>query len=1743
MKAHLEFNSENKSIIISSDTACEWSCVVSGGNFSLTNYYGTFKNSSGGTKELNIITYGASEIEGQVIGYFKSNKCVQKEELFVPVTPAHYFVVFNEDVQLFGENTKTYINIKYGTTDKTYEDVAKPLTFNFLSNNKQISETYEGVYKEFEVKENENTVLYKVSIQPYSSTQFFKICIESKCSYEFNDSFDIVGYTDNGRKKTFTINIKQNKTNEAPSLFDVNPKILYFDSNNSVQKINVVSLVNGVSSNYSVSSSSPNNEISNDNDIEAYINGKQLTTPIDSYSLSNKLNFEIKPNYFIVDASKCEEDNENINDGEITSFILYVNTKDSNDKTITNSVECFYQYIYDENNVIEIVGANNIYAYVDEDGNYEDLTNSNKIDLNEGKTSISIYFTKEKKQTTEFKNCFLSLYSEKQNVGLTIKSIPSTWQIIQQSENVNVVKNANNLLLSLKDNIDYNEDDEIVLINDFGKKCYINVFCEENLIQNDNIKFCFTKSNENECNSSIEVSSADTITLYSVSEKDVIINKDTQFNISSEKTTITLNTLFYEYDSYGKLTKTSIESYNFDILYNSNIGKKYIKYGPVRRFKIEKNEATELKDYNIYYFENDVITIPIPFMTKNLPWYVVNNGSTLKYNVKGKDYNLNSLYYPSSDSTTFKITNVVPNEMEENVIYLQPQTIYNIENNISTIILRQEYTQKEVFLYVNRGSETDVKVEINKYGTVPSIQNMKDMLYDNIADLLSNRNDIVKINVNTNEIGEGYYASYTKENYMTANDNNNVKFYIVRKGESIFNTISLSDNISKSEHVSLLKYTASDNELNNMTIPTDEFFEQAFQNAIPIENEWEINDGFVYISGETDEKIFPQTGITTFDVSENDSQKALLFSDNYNKNDFYILLFQPQKYVNIDGEKIEVQSGSTGEYFNTKCLYEVINKSVEIDNNTYILDKTNSFIYNGNKCTCYKTDEGLFVDLVSKSCNVQKDDEGFYITVQNNRIPLNENLECEYKDILYSPEINLNLNSGFTIEVLENVDGDKKEKYVILNDKKYIANIIQNENTPRYRIQLDKLKEYEFSGNTITFDDYKLNVINEPGYEYVVINYETYKLIDGFIIFNGEKYNKQTKNINNENVELIIINNYGYQVKKQQPMQYVIINDKKYFITSNVLSANTITNIKSIYQVSENYYWNVDEIENKIFKYELNFNELFENDLITAMISGSVITNGYVDYENKKYPVEKSYYFETNNDIYDVIENDVVNIELSKDITECTILFHDDTELIEHIYNKNESQIFTSGNTKTFQLDKEPILFTINDYSQITFKTYCAIQVQNDCEIVYGNSTISLVKNETLIINSNSTITFTNVTKIKLFSSKTIPLHVFKQVALIDGKIYVATILNDKQIIQYNNNTYYILDGYIHLPNEDEPIKVYEKYLPYRILTKRRKPNKEYVDIIEYYGFEVNNVSDNLNEYCYIQNNEIKKLEKPQDSVSYTIHLPKYDEEKKWLVGSYELKDITIFKLDNITYTRAEVLYDNNHIFEIENGKMKYNITVYDVEKITNNISNDTSTPTESNGNTSSEETTSNNIQTFVIIDNSTHEFNLVGNSYYGFWDYYDKVYNKKIKQKLYFRQDTNIDINSNITLHNVTYKVDENKYVKINGKYYEIFNDDSGQYVNYENTNYLVKNGIAYVDVNVPLIGKDNTLEKYALYDANSYLSHNMYFFESYKKQGNIRTFEVENAIGLSHDEQLIIEIKTNDGKLLYGGYLINFK
>ena len=1776
MNCSFEFEKSTKLIKISADTECYWTIMVQSGNITLHKYYGSLNKGNNFLAQTAIFTYGTSEMNGELLCTFQSNNKIVKKKMSLESIPLDFLYVLEKEVYLFGQTTKTQLYVNYGSALKDNESSLSNITISI--NDSEI--IYNGTYFQGEVQ-YKNIDLFEYEISEYNENgQYFVITLKSLCNLEFNDSIVI--------DDKHEIIIRQKLVENLPSLLKISPCIIFLDSNNPKQKINVTSMASGMTATYEIANSMADtqsyNFLQENLTTEEYLNSV-LTPPMSIVnSNTNIIDYisEKNASHFIIDMGSSEQNMETT--GE-TGYELYVyNTKD---KSKFQKLEIFYDHIEDPNNHIYITSVKNAYAYTYIDNNEEEMqikwAENGVIDFADalsGQSYVTLFFTKNiLTDSTDIKNMvkdadvILAQYNMNENIIFTIDSKPDWWRIVDSSDNVKEVKLSNKELhISLETEIfDY---DHVKLENELGRTCTIVLKNEAGVLNIANDIFAFEKSETNDdgvVNITLEPFITIEISGDSINKIDNQENKDGKnyftlksqfsnekvftFDTTYEKTdgkTIELPTIFYKKND--KEIDKIIENYNFEILYNNEIDKYYINYGS---FTILPNDSLlDMKDGNKYYFDGNKITIPRPYSTIYAPFTFVDidNIAYDIYTWNGKQYEKITYYIPESDTTNIGYSIAVPkNKLDEVDIVLVSNTMLIEKGYENAINFQQLLTMKEVSLVIKTSAKQQNNY-INKYGNVQDLKQMQLINFPSLSGAV-NASNAVSISVPQDDEKKLYYASYKKESSFKVAENPNVNFYIV-KNATITNVYSedlLNEGLEGGGNENMGDF------YNQMYSGTTSDFTQ-LTSGTPIKyNEntyyhWEIKNGLINLSIKDGDglkclkSIFPETGITksyindTFkDGGENVNSPSLtsngiagfVIKDN-DAQTYYAIKYGTSHKISLNNKKYEIKKYDDNDqyYIEYNCLYRLCDKTIDLNNQTYQFDTMNALYDPRTKIKYYAHEEDkkwyFVLPNFEFDINYDSTNKKFYYVFQGTKVNINNNLTHIYDDTKYFASMKVNL-SGLTLEVLSNLDGNgriNKEYFVIINDKKYHA--YQDENEEWYiKLINNKKIKLDIENLTITFDeDFYVDLISEADYDYVIVDQTQYQLIDNILIYDSKEYFPFTWN----GQKYVIINNKGYKVYKENEHYYFILNYIKYEYKTYSTNEIKVFNIPST--TNNTTVLNVEELINQQFHFELQFEDLLANDIISAKYNDYVVTNGYCTilsedkyFKSGSKPIEK-YIWIDEDESYDVIAEEIIKMKrknTSQETSSISLTFNDETSLtfqnncevnlsinntIEtKTIDKNQMFVVNSGTTLTFN----SVTLIINDYSEVVFNNDIFMTFQNDCNIRIENQSYFVNKNETFAVDSGTTIIFKDIVKLKLYTTNSdVDLFIFNDIVNINEQLFIPFEINNQKAIIYNNNTYYIYDGKVTINNQ--PYNT-EKCVFYKNINTNG---------LSFVSYKIESFKEGETEikYGYISGNTLCPMKSLSDVSTWQISVPTFNEIKNLLkIQKYNLQNIVTYNItdDNkIKYYKAEFTghtnYNNEPIY-IENGIFDLNINSYRLYDDENNTS----------GYTSSQK------QYQITLNESI----------YSVWDYFAQDYVKKIKIIEY--NSLNCPIVKKINLNNVKFTVDEKKYFLINDKFIKIQMDKEIPYIKWEGESYNVYND----EVTIPQ--KCNAYpitDGYTIcFDINSYLTHNMIINFYNDDLGHVHYFTVQNALSIPHTENIIIETQDMDdkNKFLYGKYNIS--
>lgn len=1481
MNCLIDYNQNSKKIRVSANTDCFWSCIVTEGNITLNQNHGILNSSNSHVNSgITIYTYNTSDMYGTIACRFQDDGgCVVKRYLTIESTPLHVFYVPQTNNILFGEGTKSYIYVYYGTLNKVEEDVLDTLLIQ-INYGDDITNTvieYKGSYTNIVISAN-SLPLYQIELQNYNDDlKYFEIVITSLTNYIFHDVITIHGKNSNGESQQFTVNLTQTIVENAPTLLKISPTFVFLDTDNPKQKITVTSIYNGIPRGYRITASTAvtTSELIRTNDIEEYLHSSDIMPlRVDNLEIP-PLVTEKNATHFILDMSSVGENADNVGNAEAsanTAYELYV-VQEGNPSNF-QKLEFFYDYKYNPNNDIRITKIEGIYGYGDSNGVFSATTTLENTDI---PVPVTLYFTKNDTTPSSVNSGYVyAKYSEKENVKFTIKSVPKKWKINALSDYVREVKQGDELHISLETTIPDSATTFVSLVNENGRVCTVYCKSDNDIFSNLENMFYFIVDGNIQTSASATINGDEFIKIgdiKSTTNEEKWYYFTHEFSASSADTTITLQTIKYAKNLSSVVINETIVSYNFPILYNGDIKKYYINYGSITQ---KYNNEIEVKDTNKYYFVEKnkklYVEIPIPEKSRFVPWTVTNNGCGVKYNI----YTLTSqtataytqlntsdfLYKPLSDTVEIFTIKKLPSTIDRdktNAIILVPFDIFDNFSTTSAIIFQQMDSLQEVTCFITLSLNEGEKQIVNKYGTVSAINSMKTFSSSTESNAFFN-SELVEIDVTNNNVGKLFYASYEKEDAFTVNEQN-VSLYIVEEGDTERKTQWIGSNINY-ENATLSSFSSN----TFVTVDNALWDTMSSSHDNKLINCWKIEDGFLYVYENKDEyeannpsqSYFPQNNV--FNKQINGEDVGFLFVENYtyDNNDnpkplsgsifnYFCVLYKETNYLKLNGNVFEINQNSSSITYN--CLYKILDKTVNFgDGNIHIFDNQNTLQYiDGkyvNKCVAYQDNDKWYVNLPSATFPIQWNNGNGkkYFYINYNTTKLSNDMRLTLNGTTYNPVIKVNLK-GLQIDVLTNIDGEN-EKFIIINNVKYVANngVISLKFDYNLSIRYDS-QNHPY----VLFDkDFFIDIIYEPFSYYVTINDEEYTLTDdGYLIYESEKYEK----IPQGDDYFIVINNKGYKVYEKNAVYYIILNYIKY----NYTTSGTTLSVKS-YENKYNQEYFVEEIANDTFSFNLNFDDLLSNDIITSEYNGLVITDSYAKIPNNtffaygNYPTKKEIWLDKTIYPYNVRTDEIIQPSSSLTLSISSITFYDDTQLI-----------FENGDEMDIKIENEipysyPItsntLFTINDYSKISFNGTCFLTVKNDCEIELviseNNSTVLFLKrNETLFIDNNTTLIFKNVTKIKINKDNDLNLYTFTDVVFYENNLYIASTIDDKKVVTINNEIYYVYDGRINI--NGVYLKCYEKSIGYKIISG---------NVITSQAYEVNKVFDDKNEpkYFYFGN-------------------------------------------------------------------------------------------------------------------------------------------------------------------------------------------------------------------------------------------------------------------------------------------------
>ena len=1690
MQCNCIFNETTKTITVSSDTQCEWSCFVNRGNITLSQYYGEL--SANGETELTIFTYNTYDIYGRVVFRFKSQ--TENIEKICSFSSSAVQVLYANtySVNLFGNGTKNYIYIYYRFIDNAEQKMLSQLTFTINGD----SFTYSGACTYYTIQDG-LVELYNIILGEYDENNgYFEIGIYSLNNYQFKD---IINISDGLTK--IQIVLEQYEVVNRPTLLKISPTRVFLSSIYPKQKINVSSIYMGQNVGYNIytiDQFNPNAKQQRSvtkNAVQEYLNnGSNAITTIDNDNW--KPNIEKNASHFVLNVEGAESSLDNVDgDGNIAYQLYVVNAQDP---TKYQKLEFFYDHIIDPNNFIEIESVQNAYAYVNSDGNTIKSTDGS-INFESGQTSVTLYFTKEVNLTEEdiipnaMTDCIYVQYNEKNpNVIFTIKSNPNWWRILEQSDYVKEVKQGNKLTLSLEEEIPTTENTYVKLQGELGATCIIYVKNEENIINKNKYYFGFTDELLHNINVDF---SAQTTTLVSYSSKENLYYKDETYPILDSSSALIIPTLYYTMQSGTNEVEMSVSSGDtYTIYYDQTINKKYIIYGS--KTYIKSKQQYEIKDTNKYYFESNKITLSIPVLTSYTPWTIINNGSGVNFDAyvwDGKWVNITKnspTYFPQNSNTTLYIGTIRPNSVLTNTVYLITKN--NIDYaTVSTIIFQQSNSLDNANLYIKFQTKEQIstQLDVHKYGTTPNIPTMTDISFSSFTDSLfadSGHSGVVTTTLTENEWTDLYYASYHKSNNNAFNaENIDVDLFFPQEivthiPQLDMNTILYDadrGDYKTNAQVKLFIYRQTeggtgttqpnlyDSENNTYNVPKwYDYFE--VEGSYKGHRWWRLENGKLqlgWIYGSDGKPNMDSFVVTIYlDNIVYTENEVIMQSHNLINNQRYYCRFVYDLQFSINNVAYVANKKDDKYYVTVPCLYPITPKSVLWQNQRYAIEDNIFFNPTDKKqYKWYQENDGKYyinipsITFTSNSISA--------ITIQNNTILMDSGGCVTYNDINYYADIKVVIPQGTPFQLRKNIEGyngsDIIDAFLIVNNNKISCEedkLLYVNHQPIFSAD----DEYNYA---ISLKDCEFNVMQEGGYEYVIIHNEEYKLVNNELLYDGITYPKQFL----KNIEVIIISNKAYQIKKCKSQYFFTINDKKYvvnprqstYITGEIYDVNTTTDYE---------LYRVQELINETFNLNIDINQnLYNSPLINGVYKNNdveyTITNGYVLFDESYYPILKEQYIEENVYPYKISTVEYISISLDDvanillQLNSVSLTFLDETEVI-NVNDNNSSFIASANSTHIIDIKEEKNIITINDYSVITFNDNVLIKFNNDCVIIFNKQQYSFKKNEYVYIPEGKEVTFTDITTIMFVNSNIIKLYAFTNVAVEYEEdkttiqhIYYTTIVNDQEaIIDNDNNIVYVYDNKAYIQKKE--ITVYDRY----VFMKQFTDNGLTIS----FGTEISNVAMEGNDLTYYGCNEIEGIIIIQaqniEDIQWTITLPYYrHNNEKLMLKSYCLSNIFKIEENDIIYNQITIndysptTYNDASQLIIENGDIVLNIDLFkiisinDKEKEKNNneliyytnslldyIITLPSLLTKNWEVDDSHNLTLNGEEIFVTTNTHTLNLPLALDTQICIWNLYDNSWWKEIvikrnrHQRMYLKKQ--------ITINNITLNVDENNYVQI---------------------------------------------------------------------------------------------------------------
>jgi len=1588
MKTYLNYDKNSKSIILSATSECYWYCSISSGNILLKKYYGMLKKSNQLSYSGTVYSYGISEMYGDIECRFDNGECQIVKKVTIDASDLFLFNVTNTKVFLFGTNTKSYIYLYYGyvNPEPTNNNISSNILINVSGNT---TFEYNGTKKEIELSD------YNVIFSHYNSINgCIAIEIISSNNLSFHDTI-FLKCTIEGVERKIIIHVYQDVCSNKPTIFKISPSVIFLTSKSRKQKVSVISMKNGVTVPYEYSMP-PTQTETNPNDgetMEQYLQGNlpstinEVTTDIFTID-KNATNFTIE----IADV----ETNENITGTTGYLRYIYPENDESQKQQLEIFFDYIadpnnYIKITKISNICGFYDGSGDPILMEV---YDFPTPTNMVNLRYVKTEETISGEISTEEPCFFalsdKNVIFSIESKPSYFNIVHES-PSLKEVIQGNElQLTIEKEIENpseegkIILQNKNGstcyIYVSHADDIFEIprSQFG-------FCENNDIKNV-INVQVPDS----------IGTFENIQIISLSDKEEITLIDTIKTAQINESNKTFQCDVISYSINDEIETKTISAYTFNVKYNQNIGKYYITYGSLHEKYLPNNEKQiELHDTNNYYFEkiNETntfsITLPQPYNDRELPWGVKTNGNGIKfktYHYNGSQFiELSDLSIISSGGTINNTSGnddlprhifigfinppELNNSQELNGIRLRNGDIcfvaqQKLEQTITeSIILRQALTFNEITIYatINGSITNENNGLIFKIGTTSILENMEHVSSTDKTSYFELTE--VDVNVPQNVYAKLYYASYKYENvflqYLIDVNTKLRQFYDINKKEDIQlnqdNAIMYWSASAKTDYQGIFD-----------DIKTKDDIEKSYKNKNQISSSWNIDFelghiNFTYWLNNKDNLYQINEQIPT-SKKNIDNYIVLGFNDYDNGEISYGFILIVEENTNLlynyeinalkdyEISFYKNQDGNIYNYVKFPHKYKTLENVLLVNGKKYAVIG-DTYYYNGKYYEIYNDNNENYIIVDEVACDISWDGRYFIFSLpsqQGTVIELVNQYDNQTSGLTYTHsnsityEANLyweTQSGGSNINILESVDGQENEmeeqdKYIVLHEKKY------NTDIEGRTIVINTLDSYDININendiiyTILPSHSVIPSFVNNLYQYIILDYEKYELIDNFVIYDNIKYEVEQNEQN-----LYVINNKGYSAYTQYDEIYTIINNQRCNVILPTGKGEPYTTFLYYEDfIKENgkiKYFPVNNIFNITLRYNISLNDLINNPLVKAYTDTNILlSNGYIELGNNYFVIQKEHNLDEIT--YNIITKEYVEIPFSsitsiQSYLSSTINFQDKSDIL-FVNDENKEELHKeSGETLTVSSSS---IITFYDYSKIIFDTDTWITYLTDNEDKYAHYTKLYARNESIELEPQSSIKINIGETIKLYSTNRIA-----KITVDNTDIYLKILLvNNQEAINYNDNIYYIYNNKVIINNQE--FNCYDRCCIYNDGSEN-----DTIVPIQYFNASNENteIFNNVN-YGYLNNEgNIQLIDiNSATSISYKIVLPTYQsfssKNGEIILWEYELTDILVYNNSNFSYSRATVqsYYSNKTLNKkenliIENDKLEVVIKKYEV--------------------------------------------------------------------------------------------------------------------------------------------------------------------------------------------------------------------